>query len=106
MAEESPLIRIVRMEFHPDHVATFLHMFDGVKARIRGFPGCRDLYLLRDEAQANVFYTYSVWDSLQALEHYRCSTLFRETWKVTRPLFVAPAQAHSLIEVERIVASA
>ena len=102
MSTTCPLIRIVRMEFLPQHVPQFLHMFDGVKARIRSFAGCRDLYLLRDQTHDNVYYTYSIWDDAQALEHYRSSALFRDTWKQTRVLFAAPAQAHSLIEVERI----
>jgi quinol monooxygenase YgiN len=100
--EPRPLIRIVRMEFRREQVATFLRLFDGVKQRIRAFAGCRDLYLLRDEAQEHVYFTYSIWESAQALGHYRSSALFRDTWKQTRVLFSAPAQAHSLIEVERI----
>lgn len=103
MSEPRPLIRIVRMEFRPEEVATFLRLFDGVKSRIRSFAGCRDLYLLRDEAQDNVYYTYSIWDGVSSLEHYRASALFRDTWKQTRALFAAPAQAHSLIEIEHIL---
>ncbi|HNN96956.1 MAG TPA: antibiotic biosynthesis monooxygenase [Pseudomonadota bacterium] len=102
LSEAKPLIRIVRMEFRPEEVEPFLRLFETVKGRIRSFPGCRDLYLLRDDEQANVLFTYSVWESSEALAHYRNSTLFRETWKATRVLFAAPAQAHSMIELQRI----
>jgi quinol monooxygenase YgiN len=97
------LIRIVRMHFRPDEVARFRQLFDGVKDRIRSFAGCRDLYLLRDDALPEVYYTYSVWEDGAALDAYRNSALFRHTWKETRALFAAPAQAYSLQEVEHIV---
>lgn len=97
-----PLIRIVRMEFRPEEVERFLALFETVKRRIRGFPGCRELSLLRDDALAHVMFTYSVWDDAESLSNYRNSALFRDTWKATRVLFAAPAQAHSMIELQRI----
>ncbi len=102
MGTPQPLIRIVRMEFRPDEVARFLQLFETVKQRIRGFPGCRDLYLLRDDEQAHVMFTYSVWDDANSLSQYRSSALFRETWKATRALFAAPAQAHSMTQLQHI----
>lgn len=102
LRQPQPLIRIVRMEFRPEAVEAFLALFETVKGRIRGFPGCHALYLLRDDAQANVLFTYSVWADGVSLSHYRTSALFRDTWRATRALFAAPAQAHSLIELQRI----
>ena len=102
MGTPQPLIRIVRMEFRPDQVARFLQQFETVMQQIRGFPGCRDLYLLRDDEQAHVMFTYSVWDDANSLSQYRSSALFRETWKATRALFAAPAQAHSMIQLQHI----
>ena len=101
-AGSTHLIRIVRMHFRPEEVDRFRTLFDGVKARIRAFPGCRDLYLLRDDAVDDVYYTYSVWADAAALDAYRHSELFRSTWKQTRTLFAAPAHAYSLLEVEHI----
>lgn len=102
MNAERPLIRIVRMEFRPDEVDHFLALFETVKRRIRSFPGCRELYLLRDDALVHVMFTYSVWDDAESLSNYRSSALFRDTWKATRVLFAAPAQAHSMLELQRI----
>jgi autoinducer 2-degrading protein len=92
------MVRIVRMEFAPEKVETFKKLFNETYERIRNFDGCRFLELYEDSPQANIFYTVSKWDNENKLEIYRNSTLFRETWKVTKSCFSAPPLAYSLVK--------
>jgi quinol monooxygenase YgiN len=96
------LIRIVRMTFRPEAVGEFEAIFNDSKARIRAFPGCLHLELLRDLDQPHVFCTYSHWDGPGALEAYRQSELFKSTWAKTKALFAEKAVAFSVERVEEI----
>ena len=89
------LIRIVRMTFQPENCAAFEEVFEQSKYKIRSFPGCQYLELWKDYDQDNVYLTHSHWESDEALEQYRHSELFRETWAKTKPLFAAKPLAFS-----------
>ena len=89
------IIRIVRMNVRPDTVKEFLAHFDQSSARIRQYPGCLHLELWQDIENNGVFITYSQWNSAEALEKYRRSSLFRSTWKKVKPLFAAPTEVLS-----------
>jgi len=89
--------RIVKMTFRPDAVDTFLQdVFEHSKSRIRAFPGCRQMELLRYTEQPNVLFTLSYWEGPEALEQYRQSELFQSTWKKTKVLFSDKAEAWSV----------
>lgn len=90
------LIRIVKMEFHETHVSEFLGIFASSRKKIRRFPGCTHLRLLRSQADACVFFTYSHWEREEDLERYRNSGLFRQVWGETRKLFRSMPEAWSL----------
>lgn len=94
------LIRIVRMTFQEEKVGDFLTIFNNSKRKIRAFPGCRHLELLRDLDQPNIYLTYSHWDGPEALEAYRQSELFKSTWAVTKVLFGEKAVAFSVGQEE------
>ncbi|MBV6442886.1 MAG: antibiotic biosynthesis monooxygenase [Haliscomenobacteraceae bacterium CHB4] len=93
--------RIVKMTFREETVATFLHdVFEHSKERIRAFPGCRHMELLRSINQPNVLFTLSFWDDEAALEAYRKSELFQTTWAKTKVLFAEKAEAWSVEVVD------
>lgn len=96
------LVRIVTMTFEDRRTEEFLGLFDEVSNRIRSFPGCRHLELLRDRDEPTVFATYSLWDSAESLDAYRSSDLFRETWEKTKAMFSeAPlARSYRLVHPE------
>lgn len=95
------IVRIVKMHFREEAVETFLRLFNKTNAKISTFPGCEKLQLLRLENNGNVFFTYSYWDSEEALTKYRNSELFREIWSQTKILFQEKAEAWtSKIEFE------
>ncbi|HMO40597.1 MAG TPA: antibiotic biosynthesis monooxygenase [Saprospiraceae bacterium] len=87
------LKRLVKMTFQPDKVNDFIAVFEESKHKIRAMPGCHHLELWRS---GSVFFTYSIWESEQALNHYRYSELFKSTWARTKPLFAEKAEAWSL----------
>ena len=89
------LLRTVRMTFHPGRVAAFRALFDATRERIAAAPGCRSLELWQDPRYASILTTVSLWDGPDALDAYRASALFRETWARTTPLFAAPPVAAS-----------
>ena len=90
------IVRVVRMEFREEETGAFLTLFEERKGLIRHFPGCNHLELWQDANNPNSFFTYSHWESEEALNHYRFSELFKDTWARTKELFAAKAQAWSV----------
>lgn len=90
------IIRIVKMTFRAEEVDSFLKLFDERKELIRGFEGCRHLELWQDANASDVYFTYSHWDSEEALNNYRFSELFKDTWASTKALFAEKPQAWSV----------
>lgn len=86
------------MTFQMDKVDEFTMLFDGVSKKIRNFPGCTYLKLMRDHNQPQVFVTYSKWQSEKHLNAYRDSELFGDTWAKTKVLFADKPVAFSLEE--------
>lgn len=89
------LVRIVRLTFEPDAVEQFLDLFDDTAPKIRDFAGCRHLELWRDRDAPHVCTTYSHWKSKEALDQYRNSRLFQETWSTVTSWFADRPEAHS-----------
>ncbi len=89
------IVRIVRMTFQEDQINAFLDLFNHHKESIRNFPGCLHLELHQDAKKSNIFCTYSHWESLEALDGYRYSDLFKEVWPATKQLFTEKPMAFS-----------
>ncbi|NRD22595.1 antibiotic biosynthesis monooxygenase [Winogradskyella litoriviva] len=90
------LVRIVKLSFDPFKIDEFLANFEIVKDKIRTFEGCQFLELYRDKNNTNIFFTYSYWDSEDALNNYRNSNLFKAVWSKTKPLFNGKPEAWSV----------
>jgi autoinducer 2-degrading protein len=88
--------RIVKMQFEPSRLHEFFELFERTKMHIRGFEGCQHLELWKDISDPTILFTYSYWETPMALDHYRNSTLFKDTWAQTKPLFRARAEAWSI----------
>ena len=84
------------MTFEPSKVKEFLGFFDESAEKIRNFPGCLHLELLHSREFPHIYFTYSLWESPENLDQYKHSDLFVKTWKQTKRLFSAPAEAWSL----------
>ena len=93
------ITRIVKMEFSAVFVEDFKVLFADVNRHIANFEGCQSVKLLQHEANATTFFTISKWDDSNALENYRASSLFRDTWAQVKPHFTAKAEAWSLLDI-------
>ena len=88
--------RIVKLQFHAHFEEDFRYIFEKSKEKIRNFPGCLHLELWRAKGPDTIFMTYSHWESEDALNQYRHSELFQQTWAKTKVLFSAKPEAWSL----------
>lgn len=93
------IIRIVKMTFRENEVASFKQLFEERKHLIQGFEGCTHLELWQDKTHPATFFTYSWWESEEHLNQYRNSHFFDDTWTLTKQKFAARPEAWS---VERV----
>jgi (4S)-4-hydroxy-5-phosphonooxypentane-2,3-dione isomerase len=94
------ITRIVKMTFKAEHTSQFANVFKQKKSLIANFEGCRGVKLLRDTANPQIFFTYSVWTDAAALENYRQSELFQITWAEVKKYFDDKPEAWSVEEME------
>lgn len=90
------IVRIVRLTFREDEAAAFERLFEERKELIRHFEGCLHLELWQDTKQPNVYCTYSHWADESCLDKYRFSEFFKETWTLTKALFLEKPVAWSV----------
>lgn len=90
------LVRIVKMNFKKEEVASFKTLFDDKKTFIRNFEGCQFLELYQDKSTPEIFFTYSYWKNEEALENYRHSKLFKDVWAETKKKFGGKPEAWSV----------
>jgi len=93
------LIRIVKMTFAAEKIDDFQDRFHSIKEKIISFEGCQLLELYQDKDNPNVFFTYSYWDSEEALNQYRKSSFFKEVWTNTKKMFTERAEAWSVDKI-------
>lgn len=87
------------MTFEDENIIVFQNRFDRIKDNIINFEGCNLLELYQDKNKANVFFTYSHWDSERALNLYRQSSFFKEVWSETKKLFKEKPEAWSVDKI-------
>ncbi|MFT4061680.1 MAG: antibiotic biosynthesis monooxygenase family protein [Edaphocola sp.] len=90
------ITRIVKMVFAPEKVARFEAMFAERKEKIRNQPGCSHLQLCRENGKTNVYFTCSHWDDVAALDNYRHTDFFAETWALAKACFADKPEAWTL----------
>lgn len=90
------LTRVVKLTINLENKVDFLRIFDESKEKILAFEGCQHLKLFSDKKYSNIFFTYSIWENETALNNYRHSDLFKDTWSRTKKLFACRPEAWSL----------
>ena len=90
------ILRIVKMIFRQEEIHSFKVLFEERKDLIRNFEGCTHLELWQDKEKPYIFFTYSWWQSEEALNTYRNSTFFEGTWQLTKQKFAAKPEAWSV----------
>ncbi len=88
--------RIVKLTFRAEECDRFLEIYAESSPFIRSFDGCQHLELWRSRLERHVFFTYSFWESEEALDAYRHSELFKSTWAKTKVLFADAPHAWSV----------
>ena len=96
------LVRIVKLTFKKENIASFEAIFEENKIKIRQAEGCTFLELLQSKEAENVFFTYSYWNSTTDLENYRNSKFFKSVWNSTKLLFEDKPEAWSLMKKETV----
>lgn len=86
------------MEFDPSKTVDFEEIFQSSKPKIEKVTGCHEVELYRDSQKENVYYTHSLWEDEVALNNYRNSEFFADTWSRTKKLFSGKPMAFSLIK--------
>ena len=90
------ITRIVMLNFKPDKVAEFLEIFNQNKQVLANSDGCICLEIFESTSDIDTYFTISNWQSVEHLERYRQSELFKEIWSKVKPLFNNKAQAWTL----------
>jgi quinol monooxygenase YgiN len=90
------LTRVVKLHFDAAYLDQFLAHFETVKWQVAQFPGCKGMQLLQDQTDSCLIFTYSIWDSEDALNNYRNSALFAAIWPQIKPWFDQKPEAWSL----------
>jgi len=93
------IVRIVKLTFKTENISSFEKVFEETKHQIRNFEGCTFLELYQEKEKPNVFFTYSYWDSEEALNNYRNSDFFKAVWAKTKVLFDAKPEAWSVNKI-------
>jgi quinol monooxygenase YgiN len=89
------------MSFRPEAVSVFLELFNETADKIKASDGCLELSIFSDCSSPAVLFTISRWENEAALDNYRNSELFTNTWSRTKPLFAEKAKAWSLERLAR-----
>lgn len=83
------------MTFKPEKVEEFITVFERYKSKIKNAPGCTSLELIRNLDIPHQISTLSRWKSVQDLNNYRDSEIFKEVWPLTKIHFGAKPIAQS-----------
>ena len=98
----TPIKRVVKLTFRPEEIDNFLAIFAASSPLIRAFEGNQHLELWRSREPDNVLFTFSIWESEDALNAYRHSELFKATWANTKALFADKPAAWSIDTYEEL----
>jgi hypothetical protein len=89
------ITRIVKLTFKKENISKFTVIWNESRHKIAGFDGCHFVEMLQSVKPENICFTYSIWDSEAALNKYRQSELFQNTWAKTKVLFDGKPEAWS-----------
>ncbi len=89
------LQRIVKMTFAAEHCHAFETYFNEIKNKVGHQPGCLGVKLLKETNNSGVYFTYSLWESEDALNAYRNTDLFGAVWPKVKAWFAAKPEAWS-----------
>jgi quinol monooxygenase YgiN len=90
------IVRVVKLQFDErTHEEAQRHLL-GIVPTVRQWPGCTHLEVLFDENRIGRILTYSHWESVEALNEYRNSMVFRKFWAGVKPHLAKPTEAYTM----------
>lgn len=90
------ITRLVKLTIAADKIADFEEIFVSNQHKIAAFPGCISVKVLRDINNKAIYFTYSIWESEEAINSYRNSELFGSIWPNAKKTFAEKPEAWSL----------
>lgn len=91
------ITRIVQLKFNHDFSwNAFRKLYEERNPATRGVPGCVEVKIMKDVNAPNIYYTVSKWSSNEALENYRSSEYFAETWPMVKSTLAEKANAFTI----------
>lgn len=91
------ITRIVKLTFQEGKIADFIAFFDTINTRVSTFENCYGMRLMQEKSNPHIVFTYSAWESEDALNKYRDSELFMGVWNTIKPWFAAKAEAWTVL---------
>ena len=91
--------RIVKLILLEGEEENFLNIYRTRNPSLKNVKGCQSTCVLKSITSDQEFFTLSVWDSVQALEDYRNSEYFKETWSLVKQLLGGKTQVWNLDEI-------
>ena len=88
--------RLVKLSLSEAYILDFKELFGLKENEIKSFKGCAHLEIWQDCDNPTIFFTYSIWESEDALNAYRSSLLFKSIWPNVKPMFKEKAEAWSV----------
>lgn len=92
------ITRLVKLTIDKNKIADFEKIFVSNRDKIAGFPGCKSVKVMKDVNAPNIYFTYSIWESEEAINNYRSSELFGSIWPNAKKTFIDKPEAWSLEE--------
>lgn len=92
------ITRIVKLKFQERYITDFKEFTKDIETTIRNQKGCLHLEIYQDILDKSIFFTYSKWESEDALNNYRKSDFFRNIWPKTKLWFAGKPEAWSVIK--------
>jgi quinol monooxygenase YgiN len=97
------IVRVVELKIEKEKLPLALEKLEAIAPKVRVMEGCSYLEISNGIKDKGMILTYSHWSSIDALNAYRSSEIFRNFWGDIKKLFAEPARAWSLDPLVELV---
>ena len=94
------ITRIVRLTLKDElSLDEFKKLYTKRNPKSRGVSGCLEVRIMKDIKENNIYYTVSKWSNNQALEDYRSSEYFKQTWPMVKSTLAARTKVFTMEDI-------
>lgn len=90
------VVRLVALRVQTDRQAELAAVLAESYPRVRAVSGCQGIQILQDVTDSLRYVSWSLWDTVEALEAYRAGPVYAEVWPRIRACLAERAQAQTL----------